>query len=186
MHSLPWWHVANASSIPSPALILHHERVVENIRRMIAIAGDPLRLRPHIKTAKMPEVARLQINHGIRKFKCATIAEAEMLGQAGATDVLLAYQPVGPHIERFLQLVQRFPSTQFSTLVDAAPPSAAIQAAAQSAHIPLHLWLDLDCGMHRTGVPAGPPGLRTLPQNRATPVDSDRRPARVRRPSAPA
>lgn len=156
MDSAPWWHIGNADSVPSPALVIHSERLHENIRRMIAIAGDPARLRPHIKTCKIPQVARIQLEQGIRKFKCATIAEAEMLAQAGAPDVLLAYQPVGPHIDRFIRLVQSHPNTRFSTVVDAADSITRIQSAAAATRIRIPLWLDIDCGMHRTGIAPGP------------------------------
>ena len=70
------------------------------------MAGGVERLRPHMKTNKLPEVIRMQMDQGITKFKCATIAEAEMVAACLAPDVLLAYQPVGPNVERFIQLVQ--------------------------------------------------------------------------------
>ena len=71
------------------------------------------RLRPHLKTSKMGEVVRMHLDEGITRFKCATIAEAEMAARAGAPDVLLAYQPVGPNVARFVRLVQTFPATRF-------------------------------------------------------------------------
>ena len=62
------------------------------------------RLRPHVKTYKNKEVTLMLLNAGISKFKCATIAEAEMLALCKAPDVLLAYQPVGPKLDRFVKL----------------------------------------------------------------------------------
>jgi D-serine deaminase-like pyridoxal phosphate-dependent protein len=94
----PWWVVSDVAEVLSPSLLLYVDRVEENIRRMIGLAGDASRLRPHIKTHKLPEIVRLQLAHGITRFKCATLAEAEMAALAGAVDVLLAYQPVGPNI----------------------------------------------------------------------------------------
>src|SRR5216117_1821888 len=113
-----WYKVANADEVASPALLVYPDRVEENIRRMIALTGGAQRLRPHMKTHKMPEVIRLQMAQGVTKFKCATIAEAEMTASCGATDVLLAYQPVGPNVGRFVQLVKQFPKTQFATIAD--------------------------------------------------------------------
>lgn len=75
---------------------------------MIKIAGSPDNLRPHVKTHKMPEIIRLQMKHGIYKFKCATISETEMVAKCGAPDVLLAMQPVGPNLERFFKLKHEF------------------------------------------------------------------------------
>src|ERR1043166_1779282 len=88
-----WFEIANVEEIDSPALLVYPDRAEENIRRMIAMVGDASRLRPHMKTHKLPEILRLQLAHGITKFKCATIAEAEMSADCGAADVLLAHQP---------------------------------------------------------------------------------------------
>ena len=104
-----WFHVANGAEIPTPALLVYPDRIQENIRRMIRVAGGVKTLRPHMKTHKMPEVIRMQLEQGITRFKCATIAEAEMTAAAGAEDVLLAYQPVGPNVERFLELAAALP-----------------------------------------------------------------------------
>src|ERR1044071_3852981 len=142
----------NAAEVASPALLIYPERVRENIRRMIGIAGGAGRLRPHMKTHKMPEVIRLQVEQGITRFKCATIAEAEMTAGAGAEDVLLAYQPVGPNVDRFLELVARFPSVRFSCAVDNAASVGELSDAAARSSTRLEVLLDLDVGQHRTGV----------------------------------
>ena len=110
--------LSNEAELNSPSLVLHLERVEENMRRMVEIAGGPRRLRPHVKTHKLAPLIAKQITLGIHKFKCATIAEAEMVAAAGGTEVLLAAQPVGPHIARFIQLIKKFPRTYFTTLVD--------------------------------------------------------------------
>src|SRR6185436_20004725 len=99
-----WFSIQNFPDVPSPSLLVYPDRVSENLRRMIVLAGGVNRLRPHIKTHKMPEIIRLQLALGINRFKCATIAEAEMTAACGADDVLLAYQPVGPNGIRVLQL----------------------------------------------------------------------------------
>ena len=151
-----WFTISNAAEIASPALLVYPDRVEENIRRMIRMAGGAERLRPHIKTNKLPEVIRMQMDQGITKFKCATIAEAEMVAACGAPDVLLAYQAVGPNIHRLIQLVRTFPGTGFSALADDEGTIRALSGAAVSAGVTVNLFLDLDCGMHRTGVAPGP------------------------------
>jgi D-threonine aldolase len=151
-----WYNVTNVDQVPSPALLVYPDRVEENIRRMIQIAGGVDRLRPHMKTNKLPEVVRMQIDQGITRFKCATIAEAEVAAMCSARDVLLAYQPVGPNVERFVQLVKKYPGTKFSALVDDDGTIRALSKAATAASVTLDLFLDLDCGMHRTGVVPGP------------------------------
>lgn len=149
----PWYAVGNLEQIASPALLVYRDRVEDNIRRMIARAGGTGRLRPHVKTHKMAEVARLHLLGGITRFKCATIAEAEMLGRVEAPDVLLAYQPVGPNMRRFVELARAFPRTRFSTLVDNAETARELGAAGLRASPPITatVYLDVDCGMHRSG-----------------------------------
>src|SRR5882724_6990900 len=110
----------NAEEIDSPALLVYEERLNENLRRMVAQAGDPERLCPHVKTHKLPQVIVRQIELGVHKFKAATIAEAEMCAAAGAPQVLLAHAPVGPRAERLLALVRAFPKTAFAVIVDDA------------------------------------------------------------------
>lgn len=146
----PWYKIKNPDEVPSPALLVYVERAEENIRRMLQIVRDPSRLRPHVKTHKMPALVERQLRAGITKFKCATIAEAEMTARAGAPDVLLAMQPVGPNIARLNKLIAAFPATKFSTIVDDLSIARQLNASAQNK---INVLLDLDCGMHRTGFP---------------------------------
>ncbi|HKS36363.1 MAG TPA: D-TA family PLP-dependent enzyme [Verrucomicrobiae bacterium] len=148
-----WYEVTNVSEVASPALLIYPDRVRENIRRMVAIAGGVERLRPHMKTHKLPEVIRMQVEQGIAKFKCATIAEAEMVATAGGEDVLLAYQPVGPNVDRFLELAMRFRNVRLSCVVDNAPTVAELSDAAARSSMRLEVLVDLDVGQHRTGIP---------------------------------
>ena len=105
-----WFHIENAEEIPSPAQLVWPDRVEQNIRHMVElVGGDPARLRPHVKTHKLGEVVKRQLDAGIRAFKCATIAEVEMAAEVGAPDLLLAYQPVGPNIGRMLKLRDLYP-----------------------------------------------------------------------------
>src|SRR4051812_7983487 len=150
-----WYAVSNADDVPSPALLVYPDRVEENIRRMIRGAGGVQRLRPHMKTSKLPEVIRMQMDQGITKFKCATVAEAEMVAGCQAPDVLLAYQPVGPNVTRLIEPVRRFPATTFSALADDEQTIRALSKAAAAAATTLNLYIDLDVGMHRTGVAPG-------------------------------
>jgi len=101
---------ANIAEPPSPAVLVYPDGVTENLQRMAATVGDPARLRPHIKTHKLPQILALQpACCGITKCKCATIAEAKMGLAAGVNDVLLAAQRVGLNIGRVVALVQNFP-----------------------------------------------------------------------------
>ena len=164
-----WMRLENEAEVASPALVLHSERIDENLRRMVARVGDPVLLRPHIKTHKLPQLVVRQLALGITKFKCATIAEAELAASAGAADVLLALQPVGPNVGRFLHLMRAFPATQFSTLTDSPEALATLSRAAAAAGVVAEVLLDLDVGQARTGLAPGPEAaalyqaMRTLP-----------------------
>ncbi|MDD4145392.1 MAG: hypothetical protein PHN68_12240, partial [Prolixibacteraceae bacterium] len=103
-----WYKIKNEDEVYSPSLLIYPERVKVNILRMINMAGDVNRLRTHVKTHKMAEITRMQMDQGITKFKCATIAETGMVAQCEAEDILLAIQPVGPDIERFFRLKEQF------------------------------------------------------------------------------
>jgi D-serine deaminase-like pyridoxal phosphate-dependent protein len=155
-----WYEVENAAEIPSPALLVYPDRIAENLRRMAAAGGGADRLRPHVKTHKMPEVIRLCLTHGIRKFKAATIAEAEMTAAVGAADVLLAYPIVGPAAGRLAELVRRFPGTRFRGVVDSDAGIDDLARASARVGARIDTLLDLDVGMHRTGVVPGPEAVR--------------------------
>ena len=128
------------------------DRAEENLRRLIAIAGGTSRLRPHMKTHKLPEIARMHAALGLTRVKCATIAEAEMLASEGLTDVLLAYQPVGPAVGRLLKLTRIFPGVTFRAVVDDEEAARALSVAFAAAESTIDLLVDLDVGMHRTGI----------------------------------
>ena len=150
-----WFSIENEDDIASPALLLYPQRIEENLRRMIASAGGVERLRPHVKTHKLPQVVALELKQGITKFKAATIAEAEMTAAAGAPEVLLAYPIVGPNARRFVELMRRFPSTRFRTIADSRAGIGALAAAAQPSGVQVEVLLDLNVGMNRTGVVPG-------------------------------
>jgi D-serine deaminase-like pyridoxal phosphate-dependent protein len=147
-----WYTFHGVEQIPSPALLVFRDRVKENLGRMIALAGGTQRLRPHVKTHKMAEAVHMQLAAGIDKFKCATIAEAEMLARAGAPDVLLAYPIVGPNVGRLANLVEAFPDARFSALTDDANALRAISRQFADKPQPVEILLDIDNGMHRSGI----------------------------------
>ena len=116
---------------------------------------DVNRLRPHVKTHKTKEATLLMMDAGINKFKCATIAEAEMLAMVHAPDVLLAYQPVGPKLQRLISLIKKYPVTKFSCLIDNLPAAMTIAAAAVENQVDIPVFIDLNVGMNRTGIVPG-------------------------------
>lgn len=155
-----WYAISDIEKLDTPALVIYPERVKKNIDILKGMIDDISRLRPHVKTHKSKEVALLMIEAGLTKFKCATIAEAEMLAMSKASDVLLAYQPVGPKLERLIKLIQIYPDTQFSCLVDNHPAAQHISDTALSHQLQICVYIDLNVGMNRTGIVPGPEALQ--------------------------
>ena len=147
-----WYTVDNVEIKDSPALLVYPDRIARNIEQVKQIAGNTDQLRIHVKTNKTPEICRMLLDAGITKYKCATIAEAEMLGQMNAPDVLLAYQPVGPKILRFLQLVKTYSHTHYSCLVNHVQTAREISRCFAEQNLCLDVFIDLNVGMNRTGI----------------------------------
>lgn len=164
-----WYRIANEDEISSPALLIYPDRIAENIRRMIAIAGAATRLRPHVKTHKMPEVIRLCLAQGIDRFKASTIAEVEMTAGAGGRDILLAYPVVGPAAARLVALAKQYPSVRFRAVVDSDRGIDDLERAANAAGVKADALLDLNLGMNRTGVAPGPEAVRLARRIAASP-----------------
>ncbi|MFN8341286.1 MAG: D-TA family PLP-dependent enzyme [Cyclobacteriaceae bacterium] len=155
-----WYALSSPEDLDSPALLVYPDRVRENISLLKSYVKSVDQLRPHVKTHKSPEATQLLLEAGIARFKCATIAEAEMLALEGARDILLAYQPLGPKAHRFLELHRHFPEVEFSCLIDdfaAAHELSGIFALKEKV---ARVWVDLNVGMNRTGiVPERAPAL---------------------------
>lgn len=152
MEGTTWYAIDNIDEYDSPALVVYPARVMANIKAALALVDSPAVLRPHAKTSKMGEVAAMLMAEGVDKFKCATIAEADMLAMTGAKDVLLAYQPVGPKINRLLQLIKAYPATRFSCLVDNIDNAAHLNAVCAAQNSVVDVFIDLNIGMNRTGI----------------------------------
>ena len=145
--------IKNPSEISSPALIYYKKTIVRNIEKAVEIAGGPERLWPHVKSHKMADMVKLQMEMGITHFKCATIAEAEMVAGTGAPEVLLAYPLVGPSIDRYLSLISAFPKTHFWAIGDDLEQLRVLSEKAVQRQMTVRTLLDVNMGMNRTGVP---------------------------------
>lgn len=150
-----WYEIENASEIATPALAIYPDRVRDNIARMKAIAGTADRLCPHVKTHKMSEVTRLYLEAGVTQFKCATISELDMVASLSASLAVLAYQPVGPGITDLVEIAARYRGVDVGLIVDNAGIISELDQAAAAAGVSVHVFLDLDVGMHRTGIAPG-------------------------------
>jgi D-serine deaminase-like pyridoxal phosphate-dependent protein len=152
----PEYSLKDPSKVLSPSLLFYKSIIARNIQAMIKRVGSADRLRPHVKTHKTRQIVRMEREAGITKQKCATIAEAEMLGQCEVPDILLSYPMVGPNCARFAQLVKRFPGSKFSVIADHPVGVGQLSDALKKANAVAEVLIDIDVGQHRTGIAAGP------------------------------
>ena len=148
-----------SGGLETPALVVDRDRLQRNIDRMAARVGaEGLALRPHAKTHKSVEIARMQVEAGASGLTVATISEAEGFAAAGFEDLFVAYPvlPTGAKADRFRRLLDRTPS--LSVGVDNAAGAAALGRAADGRRV--RVLVEVDSGQHRTGLPpAEVPGL---------------------------
>jgi 3-hydroxy-D-aspartate aldolase len=137
----------------TPVLVVDLDALERNIERMAQWAAKHnLSLRPHIKTHKSTEIARLQQKAGAIGFCCAKLGEAEALADNGITDSLLLTSPVtsDPAIQRLIELNAR--TNGLMCVVDHPQNVKALGEAARASGKPLHVLIDIDPGIHRTGI----------------------------------
>lgn len=146
------YHVSHADELITPVLLYYKDYIIQNIEKAVAIAGDPQRLWPHVKTHKTRELISLLIAHGVTRFKCATIAEAEVVASCGPSDIILAYPMIGPNISRFLALQNAFPSIRFWSIGDDLEQLKRMGAAAEATGVKVRFLADVNVGQSRTGV----------------------------------
>ena len=132
------------AELSTPALLIDWDQVEANCQMMSARAKMlGVRLRPHVKTHKCVEIAKLQVRDHFGGITVSTMAEARTFAAHGFTDITLAV-PVAPH--RVLEGL----GLGVNLLVDSIEAIAAVEAAAPSA--PAGVFLKVDCGYGRAGV----------------------------------
>jgi D-serine deaminase-like pyridoxal phosphate-dependent protein len=149
-------------SLNTPALVLDLDMLDRNIAEMATFAkAHKVNLRPHSKTHKSADIARRQIKAGALGVCCAKLGEAEALGEAGIESLHITSPVVTPQaITRLIALNGKI--ADLMVVVDhAANVDALAAAAAAKAGKPLAVVVDIDPGMHRTGV-ATPEGVVEL------------------------
>jgi D-serine deaminase-like pyridoxal phosphate-dependent protein len=132
--------------VETPALLLHLDVVERNLRAMADRARRlGVALRPHAKTHKCVELAKLQLAGGARGLTVATLVEATVFARAGFGDLTWAF-PIDPsHVPHVRRAAQETGATLRVVVDD-------LQTAQALAGSGLHVWLKVDCGYHRAGV----------------------------------
>jgi 3-hydroxy-D-aspartate aldolase len=148
-------------SLNTPALVLDLEMLDRNIAEMAAFAKTHnVKLRPHSKTHKSADIAKRQIKAGALGVCCAKLGEAEALAEAGVEHVHITSPVVTPQaIDRLMKLNDK--ASDVMVVVDHPANADALAAAAAKGKKPLTVIVDIDPGIHRTGV-ANPDGVVEL------------------------
>jgi D-serine deaminase-like pyridoxal phosphate-dependent protein len=139
-------------SLATPAIVIDAEVLRRNLRRMADYTRDRgLKLRPHTKTHKSADIARLQARAGAVGVCCAKISEAEVMAAGGLGSILVTSPIVAePAIERLVALAAN--SSELIAVVDSPSSVDQIAAAAERAGARVALLVDVDVGTNRTGV----------------------------------
>src|SRR5262245_60082777 len=139
----------------TPEVVLDLDAVRANIDRAAALARSAgVDLRPHTKTHKLPQIARLQLEAGAVGVQVAKLGEAEVMADAGIEDILVGYPLVGDRkLARLAELAGR---VSVSVTVDSEEVALGISRLARARGITIRALLELDTGLHRLGVAPGP------------------------------
>jgi len=154
--------------LDSPQLLVNLDIVDANLQRMFgAFRQGSVRVRVHFKSLKCVGLARYIHAAWANGFLCAKLNEAEILVDAGLTDILIANQIIGPmKLRRLADLARR---AQVSVCVDDEQNVAEMCATAQAARVTIGVLAEVDIGMGRCGVEPAEPALRLARRVAASP-----------------
>lgn len=148
--------IAESLELGTPAVVVDLDRVERNIAEMSgAAAAHGVRLRPHIKSHKIPQLMRMQLDGGAIGVTCATLREVETMVDAGCPSVTLAYPLLSSDkVDRLLELRGR---AGIRVTIDSVESAALLGNAAGAT--PLDVLLEVDTGHGRLGRPPGGPSI---------------------------
>jgi D-serine deaminase-like pyridoxal phosphate-dependent protein len=137
--------------LETPAVLVDLDRLQRNIDRMATVAADAgVDLRPHVKTHKTPQIARMQVEAGSRGITVAKVGEAEVMVDAGLTDIFIAYPILGrSKLERLCRLARR---ADIRVAADSWEVVSGLSTAATEWGVTLKVRLEIDTGMGRCGL----------------------------------
>jgi D-serine deaminase-like pyridoxal phosphate-dependent protein len=151
------YYIAEPDALETPAMLLFEDMIDQNIRNVCELVGGGENLIAHVKTHKSEAIIRKQVELGIAGFKCATLKELEMVLQAGARKAILSYpQCQEIKVERLCDLVSSYPDAWIAAIGSSPFHLSVLATVAKRRKQSLCVMLDLDAGMHRTGIGFGP------------------------------
>ena len=150
------------TDLDTPCAVVDLDVMEANLRRCQSyLDGAGLALRPHIKTHKIPAFAHLQLRLGARGINCQKLGEAEVMVEAGITDILLTYNIVGQvKLDRLVALAHR---AEMKVVADSAEVVDGLSDAMHRAGLTLPVLVECETGAQRCGV-VGAQGVAALAQ----------------------
>jgi D-serine deaminase-like pyridoxal phosphate-dependent protein len=147
--------------LPTPVLVVDLDRLERNIVSwQAAISSHGRAFRPHVKTHKTLEIAQMQLDAGAAGITVAKVAEAEVFVDGGVTDVVVAYPVVGEDAcKRLAEVAGR---ARLGVNVESATGAERLSAAAAAAGTELDVYVDVDTGLGRCGVPPEPGAVAAM------------------------
>ncbi len=145
--------------VDTPCLLVDMDLVDKNLDSLFSkFRQKNVNVRPHLKTVKSPEFARMLLDAGAVGVCVAKVSEAEVMAEAGIEDILITTEIIGaPKLERLERLIGKHP--QIKVVVDSQQGIEAMQNAAESAKVKLNVLIELNVGQNRAGVEPGEPAL---------------------------
>jgi D-serine deaminase-like pyridoxal phosphate-dependent protein len=141
----------HVDDLDTPVALVDLDRLEANIQRLQSyLDGHGIANRPHIKTHKIPSIARMQVDAGAAGITCQKLGEAEVMAEAGIEDIFIPYNILGQSkLERLVRLAR---SVRVSVTADSEVTVSGLSAAAREAAIELPVLVEFDSGLHRCGV----------------------------------
>ena len=149
--------------LDTPALVIDLDALEANLAGMAAVAARAgVRLRPHTKTHKSPEIARMQVAAGAGGITCAKLGEAEVMAAAGLDDLLIAYPLVGEaKLRRLGGLLER---ARVRVSLDSVEVAEGLGRLGCDLGRDVEVLVEVDTGLHRLGRPPGRPTAELVGQ----------------------
>lgn len=137
-------------ALDTPSVLIDLDRLERNITQMQTRCDEAgVALRPHIKTHKIPEIARMQMDAGAKGIACQKVGEAEVFAQAGFNDILLPYNIIGR--QKTARLADLALYNRITVAADNLPVIAGLSEAAAALDIRLRVVVDIATEIERTG-----------------------------------
>lgn len=153
-------------TLDTPSMIADLDLVEANIKKLMdKLLPTGLDIRPHLKTTKSAILAGKMVKAGAKGGCVAKVSEAEVIAAAGFDDLFITCEIIGPaKVQRLVELYRKH--RKIRIVVDSEAGATAIDEALAKAGIdePISVLIDLDVGLHRTGVLPGDPAM-TLAQH---------------------